>query len=210
MREPLLHRLSLTTGAVLAAFFAFGVVASIGQGPNIDQRPLRDFAADVQAKIDRKEVDIRKPFSVEMAAVITADGRLDRNASIFTNTSGDPKMVKVAENAIEAMGDSGYFAYLQQAGISRANLLITQNNATFTGSVRASENRFKAAMITSGVNAFISMGLSQQMDPDQRLVLQNTHATHDAGNIDIICTLPAADFQRMILNGRAATAGPSN
>lgn len=191
---------------VVAAVFACTTSA---QDVRVNDAPLRDFAKDVQAKIDKKEIDVTKPFSVEMSAVINDDGRLNRNASKFTSESGDPKMVEVAKEAIWAMGDSGYFGYLQQAGISQATLMVSQTEQTFTGSVRSSKNRFEAALITSGVNAMLSIGRSQNMDPNQKLIIENTHASHDGGNIDITCTLPAADFQRMIL-GNTAAAGPSH
>jgi hypothetical protein len=191
----------------IAAAFA---CAANAQDIKVNDAPLRNFAKDVQAKIDKKEIDVTKPFAVEMAAVIKDDGNLDKNASKFTRESGDPKMVDVAKQAIWAMGDSGYFGYLEQAGISQATLSVAQTAQTFTGSVHSSKNRFEAAIVTGGINAALKIGLSQDMQPNEKLILQNTRASHDGGNIDITCTLPAADFQRMILGDKAATAGPSN
>ncbi|HEY2846873.1 MAG TPA: hypothetical protein VGI80_03585, partial [Pyrinomonadaceae bacterium] len=165
----------------------------------------RDLAKDVQAKIDKKEIDVTKPFAVEMSALITGDGKLDKNASKFTSESGDAKMIEVAKQAIWAMGNSGYFGYLQQAGISQATLSVSQTAQTFTGKVHSSKSRFEAAIMTSGISAMLSIARSQDMQPNEKLIIENTRASHDGGNIDIICTLPAADFQRMIL-GNAVTA----
>ncbi len=203
----LLLKLPLIAAAVFAAVvFVCGASA---QDIKVNDGPLRDLSKDVKAKIDRKEIDVTKPFAVEMSAVIKDDGTLDKNASKFTSESGDPKMVDVAKQAIWAMGDSGYFGYLQQAGISQATLSVTQTAQTFTGSVHSSKNRFEAAIVTAGINAALQIGLSQDMQPNEKLILQNTRASHDGGYIDITCTLPAADFQRMILGNASAASGPS-
>jgi hypothetical protein len=199
-------------GFAVALFLAAAFVSSANaQDVHVNDAPLRNFAKDVQARINKKEIDVTKPFSVEMSAVITQDGKLDRMSSKFTSESGDPKMIEVAKQAIWAMGDSGYFGYLQQAGISQAILSVAQNAQTFTGNVHSSKNRFEATILTSGINAMLSIGLSQQdMQPNEKLILQNTHASHDGGNIDITCTLPAIEFQRMILGNTAAASGPAN
>ncbi|MFL6373567.1 MAG: hypothetical protein ACJ73D_02760 [Pyrinomonadaceae bacterium] len=195
----------------LAAMFvaAVSVCAASAQDLKINEQPLRDFSKQVKDQIDNKQVDVTKPFSLEMAAVIRDDGRLDKNASKFTSESGDPKMVQVAKDAIMAMGESGYFGYLQQAGISQATLTVSQTQQIFTGNVHSSQNRFQAALMTSGINTMLSIGRSQKMDANEKLIIDNTRASHDGGNIDINCTLPAADFQRMIL-GNTAAAGPSH
>jgi hypothetical protein len=195
---------------LIAAVSLFAAAAG-AQSVQINERPLHDFGEQVRSRIEQKQLDVSKPFSVEMSAVITDDGKLDRQRSKFTSESGDPKMVDVAKQAIMAMGESGYFGYLQQAGISQATLTVSQNAQTFTGSVRSSKSRFEATILTSGVNAMLSIGLSQQnMQPNEKLILQNTRASHDGGNIDITCTLPAAEFQRMIIGNTVASAGPSN
>jgi len=206
MQTRLSHTV-LTAAVFAAAIFVCGANA---QDIKVNDAPLRDFAKDVQAKIDKKEIDVTKPFSVQMDAYVTNDGKLDRNRSKFTSESGDEKMVEIAKQAIFAMGDSGYFGYLQQADISHATILASQTDQTFTGSVRASQHRFKAAIVTSGINAALKIGLSQNMQPNEKLIVDNTRASHNGGDIDITCTLPAADFQRMILGNTAAAVGPSN
>jgi hypothetical protein len=202
-----LSRFAFLASALVAAVFVCGANA---QNVQVNDKPLRDFGDGVRSRIEQKQLDITKPFAVEMSAVITADGKLDKNASKFTSESGDPKMVEVAKQAIWAMGDSGYFGYLQQAGISQATLAASQTAQTFTGSIRSSKGRFEAAVVTSGINLALKAGLSQDMQPNEKLILGNTRASHNGGDIDIICTLPAADFQRMILGNTAAASGPAN
>jgi hypothetical protein len=197
--------------AFLAAVFitAVFVCTANAQNVQVNDKPLRDFGENVRSRIEQKQLDITKPFAVEMSAVITSDGKLDKNASKFTSQSGDAKMAEVAKQAIFAMGDSGYFGYLQQAGISQATLSVSQTEQTFTGSVRSSKGRFEAAIVTSGINLALKAGLSQDMQPNEKLILENTRASHNGGDIDITCTLPAADFQRMILGNTAAGSGPN-
>jgi len=205
MKLKLSHAIFLSIATLIATAFSANA-----QSPQINDKPLRDFGDQVRARIEQKQLDITKPFAVEMSAVITEDGKLDKNVSKFTSESGDPKMVDVAKQAIMAMGDSGYFAYLQQAGISQATIEVSQNAQTFTGSVHSQKNRFEATMMTAGINGILSVARTQNnLDANEKLIVENTRASHDAGNIDITCTLPAAEFQRMIL-GNTVGSGPAN
>jgi len=185
---------------------SFGVRS---QGLQVNEQPLRDFAKVTQSRIDSKQLDIKKPFSLAMAAVITEDGRLDKNASRFTSQSGDPKMVETAKEAVMALGETGYFGYLKQLGINSALLSMSQSNESFTAEVVGGQSYFKAYMTASALNTMIRVASAQEKVPaNQRLILQNTRASAADGGVNINCTLPAADFQRMILGNKAATAGP--
>jgi hypothetical protein len=202
-------KLNFSRALFLAAAVLAASVLAGAQSPQINDKPLRDFGEQVRSRIEQKQLDITKPFAVEMSAVITDDGKLDKNASKFTSESGDPKMIDVAKQAIMAMGESGYFAYLQQAGISQATIDVSQNAQTFTGSVHSVKNRFEATMMTAGINGILSVARTQNnLDANEKLIVENTRASHDAGNMDITCTLPASEFQRMIL-GKVAASGPS-
>jgi hypothetical protein len=64
-------------------------------------------------------------------------------------------------------------------------------------------------MTASAVNMMIPVAAGREnAGPNEKLLLQNTRASVSEGGVNINCTLPAADFQRMILGGKAATAGP--
>src|SRR4051794_28695638 len=102
--QACLFRVAILAAVVLACGLAINA-----QNLKVNEQPLRDFAKSVQSQIDSKQLDIKKPFSLEMAAVITDDGRLDRNASRFTSQTGDPKMIQTGKDAIMALGETGYF-----------------------------------------------------------------------------------------------------
>jgi hypothetical protein len=194
--------------AALVTVAAF-VCTSSAQG-DVNPAPLRDFARSVQTRIDKKELDITKPFSVEMDTVITADGRLDREHSRFTAESGDPKMIEVAKQAIYAAGESGYFSYARQAGIDHARVNLSQTNETFLANIFGEQNAIKARMTAAGVGMILSIASgNDRMDPNEKLIIQNTRASAGDGGVNITCTLPAADFQRMIL-GNSTAAAPVN
>lgn len=192
--------------ATIFAVAAF-VFTSSAQGNGTNAAPLKDFAKSVQARIDKKELDVRKPFSVEMNAVITGDGRLDRERSKFTAESGDPKMVEVAKQAIYAAGEGGYFGYVRQMGMDHARVNLGQTDQTFQANVFGEQNAIKARMTAAGVGMILSMAsANERMDPNEKLIIQNTRASAGDGGVNITCTLPAADFQRMILSNQAAAA----
>lgn len=185
---------------------SFGVKA---QGLEVNQQPLREFAKVAQSRIDSKQLDIKKPFSLEMAAVITEDGRLDKNASRFTTQSGDPKMVETAKEAVMALGETGYFGYLKQLGIDHARLSISQTTDSFAANVLGEQNSFRARMTAAALNMMIPVAAGREnAPPNEKILLQNTRASVSEGGVNINCTLPAADFQRMILGNKTATAGP--
>lgn len=191
-----------------ATLFAVAAFASVSLAQRqMDSAPLRAFAKAVQARIDKKELDITRPFAVEMDAAITGDGKLDRGRSKFTSESGDPKMVEVAKQAIYAADDSGYFAYAKQAGIDHARVTFSQTNETFNANVFGEQNAIRAHMTASALSLILSMTAGNaNVDPNEKLILQNTRASAGDGGVNITCTLPAADFQRMILSNQAAAA----
>ena len=199
----------LRVAIVVVAVVLMCVLGAEAQNLKINEQPLRDFAKTVQSQINSKQLDIKKPFSLEMAAVITDDGRLDKNASRFTSQTGDPKMVQTAKDAVMALGETGYFGYLKQLGIDRARMTVNQTSEAFSANVFGEQNSFRAHMTASAINMFIPVAAGREdAPPEEKLVLQNTRASATDGGVNINCTLPAADFQRMILGSKTATAGP--
>ena len=100
----------------------------------INKKPLTDFADDVSAKWEAKEIDLNKDFTLVLNAFITADGKLDRAKSKFDpkKTLGDPKMIDVGKAALEALGDSGYLTYLKLAGVDQLTATLTQDDQHIT------------------------------------------------------------------------------
>lgn len=104
--------------------------------PEINKKPLKDFAAALSGQFKKQEVDLAQNFKVVANGVLTKDGKLDVSVDAKTNApksgvvafEGDPRMVAVAKKAIEAIGDSGWLIQLQNQGIERFNFVIQQDN----------------------------------------------------------------------------------
>ena len=58
--------------SALAAFPVFGQENK--DGITINKRPFKDFGEFVKQKLDNKEVDLDKPFLVELEGILTKDG----------------------------------------------------------------------------------------------------------------------------------------
>ena len=96
----------------------------------INRKPLQDFGDILRNKLEKGDVDLDKPFKVVLEGVLKEDGKLDLRKSKFTLTEGDEQIVNVAKQGIEAINDSGLFAYLRNIGVKQIKLTAAQAHKT--------------------------------------------------------------------------------
>ncbi|MBK7392902.1 MAG: hypothetical protein IPI64_06305 [Chloracidobacterium sp.] len=168
----------------------------------INKRPLTDFADSIRKKIESKEIDLTAPFSVECEAYFTPKGGLDQKLSKFTVISGDPKMVELAKNAIEAIGDSGYFQYLQAFDhISKGQIKISQDSQNFTTSILSNaKSPERARIMSSALSTLIRFGVMQTKSEDGKLILRGLAASADQTAFEIKLVMSASEFRELILH----------
>lgn len=130
----------------------------------INKKPMQDLAAGVKTKIENKEVDLTQNFKVVAEGVLTKDGKLDTTPdkktkqpkSRITIKEGNPEMVLIVEQAIAAIGDSGWLGYLRQYDIDKINFIVVQDNdnlqVIITSDLPTSQ---RANSVSSGLNAII-------------------------------------------------------
>ncbi len=167
----------------------------------INKRPLYDLSDSVRKKIGNKEIDLTAPFSVECEAFFTSKGNLDQKLSKFTVISGDPKMAELAKNAIEAIGDSGYFQYLQAFDhISKAQIKISQDSQNFSLNILSNaKSKERARTISSALTTLISLAVMQSKNEDDKFLLKGVTTTSDKTAFEIKFVLPANELQNFIL-----------
>ena len=187
----------------LAAFPVFGQQSE--KEIQINKKPLQDFAESVKDKISRREIDLEKPFSVELESVLTKDGRFDAKNTKFTKTEGDAKLVYVVKQGFEAIGDSGWLAYLSSQGIQQIKLSAMQDSDTFSFSViSALPTIERANTISSGLSFVVSAALMmdrngiKKLGDDEKKLLNNTRINAKGKIVNINISLPAADFREML------------
>ena len=151
----------------------------------INKKPLEDFAAVTVDKWANKEIDLTKPFVVRLRAKLTDDGRLDK-ASKFDPTSdkGDPKMINLAKSALEAVGDSGWLAYLTDLGVKDVTITLMQDEANMVARVEStakSENEAKT--LSSGINGLIALAKVKKLGEDETKLIKAAKVPKARGKV---------------------------
>jgi len=171
----------------------------------INKKPFEDLGDFVNESLAKNEIDLNKPFLVVMDGVITADGKLDRKKSKFVKAEGDEKMKEVARQAIEAVGNSGFLAYLKNSGVDRVTFTLVQDdkqiNAIIVSDQKTPE---KAGTTASGFNTLLS-GLKlldqnglKKLDDNSRTLIENSKITSEGKNFVLNFALPKPVAQGII------------
>ena len=187
-------------------------VKEIGE---INKKPFEDLGDLINDKLSKNEIDLNKNFLVVLDGTLTADGKLDKDNSRYVRSEGDEQMVIVAKDAIEAIGDSGFLAYLRNYGIDKANLTLRQDDTQiYILLVSDQKDANKANTTASGFNTMLQ-GLIlldkngiKKLDDSSRLLVNNAKVTSDGKNFVLSVAIPKADAQTMInksLKDRAET-----
>ncbi len=183
----------------LAAFPVFGQETS--NGFEINKKPLKNFAESVKAK----NLDWSKLFSVEAETVLTKEGKFDKEKTKFTKTEGDAELVEAVKQAFKAVGESGWFGYLNMQGIKEVKLSASQNSETFSFSLFSEQSTLERAnVIASGVNGLVHMVLlldkngAKKLGEDEIKLLQGARAGVQEKTVNINISLSASNFQEMV------------
>jgi hypothetical protein len=179
----------------------------------IDKTPMKKFAADTKVKYDKKEVDLTKNFRIDAVGVITKEGKLDvtedkktkQKKSRIIKSEGDEKMVEVAKQALEAVGDSGWLTYLRNEGIEKFNFTIIQDDQQLVVLITSEQpTPDRAKTVASKLNVVIQAaqladrnGLKKLGD-DERLLLNSAKLGANGNQFVLNFTLPKAVAQEMI------------
>lgn len=168
----------------------------------LNKKPLEDFANLVLAKWTNKQVDLNQQFIVSLNATLTKEGKFDPKKSKWdmTKEKGDPKMIEIAKEAVEAVGDSGFLMYLRNLDVDKANIVLMQDDGQITAVITSSQRSVaRAQTVTSGMNSLISLGKARLKDPSDELTLLNGAAVEqDGSNIVLKFVIPKPIAQEMI------------
>ena len=179
----------------------------------INKKPLKDFAANVKAKYEKKEIDLTQTFSITAEGVITNDGKLDTTVdpktkqpkSRFVKWEGNQQMVDVAKEAFEAVGNSGWLAYLRSQNIDKINFTITQDNETLKVIITSDQpSTAHANSVSSGFNGLIQGALLldkngiKKLGNDEKVLLNSAKASATGNQFVLNFALPKTTAQEMI------------
>ena len=171
----------------------------------INKKPFEDLGDSINAKIANKEIDLSKPFMVILDGTIAADGTLDRKKSKYVKSDGDEKMVLIAKEVIEAVGDSKFLSYLKNSGVDRVNFTLVQDDKQiYIKIISDQKTPEKAGTTASRLNNLLSLakfadmnGL-KKLDENGKTLIENSKVTSEGKNFILNFTIPKQDAQDLI------------
>ena len=168
-------------------------------GITINKKPLRDFSESVKNKFAKKEVDLDKSFLVEFESVLTKDGKFDSTKSKFIRSEGDAKMIEIAKQGIEAVGESGWFGHLQVLNVSKINIIFAQDENNVSAIIKSKlETEDRAKVTVSGFNTIIQIGRMQVKGEEEKVLLNSVNVTIEGKQFIINFAIPKSVAQEMV------------
>jgi hypothetical protein len=174
-------------------------------GVFINKRPMKDRAKESLQKIESKTVKIDAPFKVVVSATLGlgTDGKtiVLKNPKLVPNNppmKNDPVMEKFVQDWILAVGDAGWFGYLDKLKTKKVVISVEQNATELIASVRAdqpTENDAKQAQ--SGLGTLLSIAAPAASGDDQ-LFLQKASVSSEGKTFILNFNLPKPLVQEMI------------
>jgi hypothetical protein len=175
-------------------------------GVFINKRPLRVEAKESLEEIDAGKVKIDTPFKVVISATLGLgkDGKtivLKNPKPVPSNppVKNDPVMEKFVQDWILAVGDAGWFGYLDKLKTKKVIITVEQNESEFIASVKAdqpSDNDAKQA--ASGLGTLLSIA-APAASGDEQLFLQTASVTAEGKTFVLNFVIPKPLVQEMIM-----------
>jgi hypothetical protein len=175
-------------------------------GVFINKRPMKDKAKESLEKIEANAVKIDSPFKVVISATLGLgkDGKtvVLKNPKLVPNnppTKNDPVMEKFVQDWILAVGDAGWFGYLDKLKTKKVIIAIEQNETELVASVRAdqpTDNDAKQA--ASGLGTLLSIA-APAATGDEQVFLQKASVTAEGKTFILNFNIPKPLVQEMIM-----------
>lgn len=169
--------------------------------PTFNKAPLKDFADSVISQIDNKTLDLDKPFSITVEGYLTKDGRLDVKRTRITKSEGNRQMVEIAKQVVEAVSDSNILLYLQQLGVEKLKINLSQDEKNISATLTSemlNENRAKT--VVSGFNGLFLIARMNEKNEDTKILLNSTKYSSQSNNFILNFVLPKEEAHRMLKN----------
>ena len=178
-------------------------------GVYINKRPLKDLAKDAVEKIDAKTVSIDKPFKVTITGNLglAKDGKTiklinPRLVRTKDDPKNDPEVEKLAQNAIIAVSDGGWFGYMTRLDPKPKTLTITveQNETELVAKVMADQpTEAQANTQASSLGLLLSGAKLIAGGTDEKAFLENAQVTAEGKSFVLNFKLPKKEVQEMIM-----------
>lgn len=191
-------QITLFICGLLFTLAAFPVFAQ-NQPVELNKKPLQDFGEIVSSRLKKKEVDLTKPFLIELRGTLNEEGKFDNQTTRFVRAEGDEQMIEIGKSSIKAINDGGFFIYLRQLGIENFILNISQDEKQFKAAITSETNtEERARTMGSALNGVIMMSRHKVKEENYRLFLANSSVSTEGKNFSIKVSMPSDKFQEII------------
>jgi hypothetical protein len=176
----------------------------------INKKPLEDFADVVLEKTsaqNKQKIDLTKNFTIIVDGAITKDGKLDSDPrkSRIIKKDGDQEMIGIAQDAIEAIGNSGLLGYLRNLDVERIKFTLVQDDQQIYAIIASDQKTpERVNTLTSGFNGLIagaffadSTGV-KKLGEDEKLLLKSAKTSSKDKQFIINFVMPKKDAHEMI------------
>jgi hypothetical protein len=174
-------------------------------GVFLNKRPMRVKAEETIADVNANKVKLDSSFKVTVVGTLglAKDGKtiVLKNAKPVVDPKApktDPVMEKLVQDWILAVGDAGWFGYLDKLKSKQLTITIEQNDSELVASVKAdqpSEDHAKTA--ASGLNTLLQIAATQVKD-DEKLFLEKAKVVNERNTFILNFAIPKPVVQDMI------------
>jgi len=173
-------------------------------GVYINKRPMKDKAKETLEDVEAAKVKLDSSFKVTVVGTLGLgkDGKtiVLKNPKPVSdkNIKNDPAMEKLVQDWILAVGDAGWFGYLDKLKAKELVITIEQNDTELVASVKADQpNENYASSAASGLNSLLQIAATQVKD-DEKTFLEKANVRSEGKTFVLNFAIPKPVVQEMI------------
>ncbi len=169
-----------------------------------NKAPLQTLADGVIAKVDsdkpEEKIDLKQSFKVVLDGTLTEEGGFDAEKTKFIGKQeGNPQMIKVAREAIQAIGDSKILGYLKELGVEKVNITFIQDDKQISAIIRSSQpNEQSARTVSSGFNVLLGVAKGNVKEPEIQALMSALKFKPEGKSFVINFAMPKDEAHKII------------
>lgn len=173
-------------------------------GIYINKRPMKDKAKETLAEVEAKKVKLDNSFKVTVTGTLGLgkDGKTvvlkNPKPIVDKNAKNDPAMEKLVQDWILAVGDAGWFGYLDKFQAKKVIITVEQNDTDLVASVRADQPSEAIANSQASGFRLLLQGAALAAKDDEKTWLEKANVTSDGKAFILNFSIPKPVVQEMI------------
>jgi hypothetical protein len=180
----------------------------------INKKPLQDFADTILVKTSvnaKEKLDLTQPFKVVLDGYIKPDGKLDSGKSKFPpvdeKEAGNGVMVKIAKDALMAVGDSGFLGYLENFGAKKVKITMIQDGTNISVLIESEQKSAElASTMAKGFGFYLSYAPKLIKGEDEKLLVSKVKPPTSNGKMFIVNVEIPKDVAQEMINRKLKEA----